>query len=115
MSLTMLSDGSIDALSSDGSVVCLDPIVRPKAVEVGTTLVGYSGLMMLGDMPSTVGLVVTRYFKRTSPGKTPPACNVIVSYENDQTLPAFYSNDDDVICWDGAESAQLVPRLGRRR
>ena len=96
--------------SSDGSVVCLDPVERRRGpVEVVHR--GKEGVMLWDSRtPATVGQLAEAYWKRSSPGKTVPKCNLVVRMKGDQIAPEFYSNDDDVVLWRGAGWAELVPR-----
>jgi hypothetical protein len=103
-----------DLPDSDGLTVCAEPISRGP-IPVTTTFCGHPGVMLWDSSVSTsVGEVAEAYFKRSSPGKTTPECNLIVVMKGDQMPPLFYTKKSDQVSWVGVECAQLVPKLRRR-
>lgn len=116
MAFITLPDGQLDAVNEeDGSVTCLDPITKSSEIEISAAFVGLSGVMMWpSSSVVSVKALASAYFKRALPGKSSPACNVVVVYRGDHVAPIMFTNDDDIISWRGVECAQLVPRLVRR-
>ena len=116
MAFITLPDGQLDAVNEEnGSVTCLDPIAKSSEIEISAAFVGLSGVMMWpSSSVVSVKALASAYFKRALPGKSSPACNVVVLYKGDHVAPMMFTNDDDIISWRGVECAQLVPRLVRR-